>query len=293
MTPQMWHFSPSRHLTLDRPRVMAILNLTPDSFSDGGRLPTVESALAAARKALHDGADLLDLGGESTRPGSQAVSAQEQTGRVVPVLNAIRSDPELRTIPVSIDTTRSSVARAALDAGADIINDTSAGRDDPEMLPLAAARSCGLILMHRLKRPFEDSYSDRYTAPPAYFDVVEFVKAFLSGQVREALATGVSASRIVLDPGLGFGKTVEQNLDLIRRSSEFASLGFPILSGASRKSFVGRASGMAESVPADRVAGSIAISIAHNHAGARIFRVHDVGPQVQALRVAAAVSPPL
>lgn len=292
MTPPSWQFGP-RYLTLDRPRVMAILNLTPDSFSDGGRLPTVEAALGAARKAFHDGADLLDLGGESTRPGSQAVSAEEQTGRVVPVLNAIRSDPELRTIPVSIDTTRSSVARAALDAGADIINDTSAGRDDPEMLPLAAARSCGLILMHRLKRPFEDSYSDRYTAPPAYFDVVEFVKAFLSGQVREALATGVSANRIVLDPGLGFGKTVEQNLDLIRRSSEFASLGFPILSGASRKSFVGRASGMAESVPADRVAGSIAISVAHYHAGARIFRVHDVAPQVQALRVAAAISPPV
>ena len=292
MTHAAWQFR-NRQLTLDRPRVMAILNLTPDSFSDGGRLPTVEAAVAAALRAVADGADILDFGGESTRPGSMPVDADEQIRRVAPVIEAVRRDAVMSSIPISIDTTRAAAARAAIDAGADIINDTSAGLDDPDMLPLAAESGAGLVLMHRLRRPADDSYSDRYSAPPIYSDVVAEVKAFLSERARTAIGAGVDSSKIVLDPGLGFGKTVEQNLELIRRTGEFVALGFPILSGASRKSFVGRAAGLAESTPVDRIAASIGISLAHCLAGARLFRVHDVGAQAQALRVLAAARPPI
>lgn len=291
MTTQAWHFG-DRVLTLDQPRVMAILNLTPDSFSDGGRLLTVEAAVEAARKAVADGADILDLGGESTRPGATSVDDAEQIRRVEPVVAAIRRDSAISAIPISVDTTRSQVAGAAVEAGADIINDTSGGLDDAGMLVVAAASGRGLVLMHRLRRPADDSYSDRYSAPPIYADVVAEVGAFLAERARAAIDAGVDRSKIVLDPGLGFGKTVEQNLELIRRTPEFASLGFPILSGASRKSFVGRASGLGESSPKDRLAGSIGISLAHHLAGARLFRVHDVAAQAQALRALVAVRPP-
>jgi dihydropteroate synthase len=288
-----WQLTPDLVLTLDQPRVVGILNLTPDSFSDGGLLPTIADALHVARRLVSEGADILDLGGESTRPGSHSVSAEEQIQRVIPVIEAIRRDPQLRAIPLSIDTTLAPVAAAVINAGANVINDTSAGLDDSRMLPLAAQSRAGLILMHRLRRPANDSYSDRYSAPPIYNDVVAEVKSFLAGRARAATDAGIDPSRIVLDPGLGFGKTVEQNLELIRRTKEFLSLGFPILSGASRKSFVGRAAGLTDSTPRDRPAASIGISIAHYYAGARIFRVHEVGPQAQALRAAAAAKPPL
>jgi dihydropteroate synthase len=287
----VWRIGPDKTLTLDRPRVIAILNLTPDSFSDGGGLPTVEAALAAAHRALDAGADMLDIGGESTRPGASRVSAEVQIRRTEPVIRAIRSaGAPLATIPISIDTTLAAVARPALDAGADAINDVAAGLEDPGVLPLAAARRAGVILMHRLAPPEADFYSDAYTAPPRYGDVVAEVGDFLAWRAGEAMRAGVRHDGIVLDPGLGFGKSVEQNLELVRRTGEICRLGFPVLSGASRKSFVGRASGLTESEPRDRVAGSVAFSIAHYQAGARLFRVHDVAAHVQALRAVAAIA---
>jgi len=288
--PLLWFAGPNKTLRLDRPRVMAILNLTPDSFFDGGLYPTLDHALRAADRAVLDGADLLDIGGESTRPGAPRTDPDEQLRRVLPLIRAIRTAAEpLSSIPISIDTTRVEVARAALDAGADAINDISGGTDDPDILPLAAQRSAGIVLMHRLVPPPQDSYSDRYAEPPAYNDVVGDVGGFLAGRAAAAVDAGIRAGAIVLDPGLGFGKTVEQNLDLIRRTPELVRLGYPILSAASRKSFVGRAAGLGTSTPKDRLPASIALSVAHYLAGASIFRVHDVAPQVQALRAAAAL----
>jgi len=286
-----WSIAPGREVALDKPLVLAIINATPDSFSDGGEHLAIDDALRFARRALQDGAWALDVGGESTRPGAQPVEEAEQIRRVVPIIRGIR-DLGIGA-PISVDTTSASVARAALDAGADIINDISAGRDDAGMLPLAAERRCGLILMHRLRAPAVDSYSDRYSSPPEYNDgaggVVGVVKAFLAQRLEIAQRAGVDPSALVLDPGLGFGKTVEQNFELIRRSRELLELGRPLLSGASRKSFVGKASGVGE--PRDRVAGSVVISVAHLLSGVRLFRVHDVRAHAQALRVAFRLSP--
>lgn len=289
--PASWHFAPGRRLDLSRPRVMAIFNITPDSFSDGGENLDTGRALAAAGQALADGASILDIGGESTRPGAARIPADEQIARIVPLIRAIRrSSSDLAQIPISIDTTLAPVARAAIDAGADAINDVAAGLEDPAIFALAAERCAGIILMHRLHQPQHDSYSDRYATQPQYTDVVAEVREFLQQRIAAAMHAGIPRQAIMIDPGLGFGKTVEQNLELIRRNAEFASLGSPILSAASRKSFVGRAMGLEQSLPADRLPGSLAITIMHYAAGARLFRVHDVRPQVQALAAAAAVA---
>lgn len=293
-TTGVWNLAGGRSIPLDRPRLMAILNLTPDSFYDGGRLPNPEAALAAAARAVDEGADILDIGGESTRPGAQRIGAEEQIARVVPLIRAVRSGPSpLAEIPISIDTTLAPVARAALDAGADAINDVSAGTEDAGLLPLAAERRAGLILMHRLLPPDRDRYSDRYERPPAYRDLVEDVRAFLADRVAAALAAGCDPGSILIDPGLGFGKTVDQNLELIRRTRELADLPlaggsrrFPVLSALSRKSFVGRAAGLAGSAPADRLAPTLALSAVHLASGASIFRVHDVREHALALHAA-------
>jgi dihydropteroate synthase len=287
---QCWRLARGRWLALDAPRVLGILNVTPDSFSDGGQHMDAGAALAAAERMVGEGAAMLDIGGESTRPGASRVSAAEQIRRVIPVIEAIRrAGGALGEVPLSIDTTHSSVAEAALGAGADTINDVSAGTEDARVLDVAAQRSAGLILMHRLRPPDTDSYSDRYAQPPRYTDVAAEVGSFLRARAEAAMAAGVMRDAIVLDPGLGFGKTVEQNLELIRRSGDFAGLGFPLLSAASRKSFVGCAIGLEKSEPRERTAGSIAVSIMHYERGVRLFRVHDVAAQVQALRTAAAV----
>lgn len=282
-----WRLTGGRVLTLDRPRLMAILNVTPDSFSDGGTLTTPERVVDRARRALDEGADMLDIGGESTRPGAQRVHADEQIARVVPAIRAIR-DAGIDA-PISVDTTRVAVASSALDAGADAINDVSGGLEEPDILTRAAECSCGLILMHRLRPPERDTYSTQYAdAPPAYEGgVVRAVRDALEACARRAINAGVSRDAIVLDPGLGFGKTVEQNIALVRASTEFETIGFPTLGAASRKSFVGALSGVDE--PSDRVAGSIAFALAQHARGVRLFRVHDVAPHAQALRVAHAI----
>ncbi|TVQ34187.1 MAG: dihydropteroate synthase [Phycisphaeraceae bacterium] len=283
-----WRLAHDRALPLDRSRILAILNVTPDSFSDGGHLPTIDTAVEAARAAVRQGADMLDIGAESTRPGAQRIDAAEQIRRAAPVIEAIR-DAGI-DVPISIDTTLVPVAKAALEAGADAVNDVSGASEDPQMLTLVKEFDAGVILMHRRLPPDADSYSDAYEAPPDYGDesqgagVVKRVRDVMERLTLAALQAGVGPESIVLDPGLGFGKTVEQNYRLISCARELLELGHPLLAGASRKSFIGHVSGV--EAPRDRVAGSVAAAVAMRLAGVMLFRVHDVDAHAQALRVA-------
>lgn len=291
MAKEVWRVSDRCTLDLSVPRVVAILNVTPDSFADGGRLGSPELVAAAAERAVRDGAAMLDVGGESTRPGAARVSAAEQIARVVPAIRALRA--RLPQTPISVDTTLAEVANAALDAGADAINDVSAGEEDDAMLALAAKRRAGIILMHRLRPPGSDSYSDRYANAPAYNGaqgVVGEVRAYLAKRMAEAIAAGIAQEAIVLDPGLGFGKSVEQVLELIRGTPVLRALGRPIMSALSRKSFVGRVGLGRDSEPAERLAPTLALSVLHLGFGASLFRVHDVREHVEALAAARAIS---
>jgi dihydropteroate synthase len=288
---QSWRVDAGRELPLDRPRIIGILNVTPDSFSDGGSYADFKQAADAALAMHRDGARIIDIGGESTRPGSTAVDSSEQVRRTLPVIKELRRHLNSDKVLISIDTTQSEVAQAALDGGADLINDISAGLDDARMLPLAASRQCGLILMHRRVASAADTFSHQYEYEPDYGgDVVLAVRQFLAQRAHEACQAGVHPQSIVIDPGLGFGKSVRQNYELAGRIHELAELKYHVLSAASRKSFIGSVS--AERNPPRRVAGSIAMSIAHWFMGVRLFRVHDVLPQWQALNVAAAVMNP-
>lgn len=264
--------------------LMGVVNATPDSFSDGGEHLDPDVAADAAIAMVEAGASIIDVGGESTRPGAERVAAAEQIRRVVPVIEGIRRRSD---VPISIDTTLGEVARAALEAGANAINDVAAATEDPEILRVAAETGAGLVLMHRRLPPDEDRYSDRYDSPPAYSDVVAEVAAFLIGRAEAAEAAGLDPAAIALDPGLGFGKSVEQNFALLARLGEIASLGRPLLLGASRKSFVGAVSG--EGDPAKRLPGSVVAAVAGWSAGARIIRTHDVAATRQGLEVAAAI----
>ena len=257
--------------------VMGILNLTPDSFSDGGRLHSLEGAVRTARLMLAQGADLLDLGGQSTRPGAEEIGAEREIGRVLPVLQAIRAaHPEA---VLSVDTFRAPVAEAALAAGADWINDVGGGRRDPEILKVVAAAGCPYVLMH--SRGDSRSMDDL----AVYGDVVQEVRQELLVATERALAAGVKAAQVIWDPGLGFAKTTEQNLELLRRLSELAGDGFPLLVGPSRKRFIGAV--LEEPRPRARLWGTAAVCGQAIAAGAAILRVHDVGPIVQVVRMAA------
>lgn len=278
----IWRCGEHQTILGGRAVLMGILNVTPDSFSDGGLHTDVQAAAAAGVAMVGEGASIIDVGGESTRPGAQRVDAAEQIRRVVPVIEALRSRCDAM---ISIDTTLSEVARAAVDAGACIINDVAAGQEDAGVFDLATERGCGLVLMHRRFAPQDDSYSDEYEKPPAYDDVVATVQAFLISRCEAAMAAGVQRERIAIDPGLGFGKSVDQNYELLRRMDELAATGYPVLCAASRKSFIGAASGVSE--PRQRVAGSVAGSVAAYMAGVRLFRVHDVAAHREALEVAA------
>lgn len=279
-----WAIAGGRSIALDRPWVMAIVNVTPDSFSDGGEAIGVDAAMERIRCCVAEGADLFDIGGESTRPGSEPVSTEEQIRRVLPVIRAAVREGLMQ--PISIDTTSAAVARAVLDEGAAIINDVSAGADDAGMFALAAERGAGLILMHRLRRPVLDQYSTGYTRQPEYGEtaggVVGVVRDFLAERAAAAERAGVRRTSLVLDPGLGFGKSVEQNYALIRAAPEFMRLGYPLLCAASRKSFLSKPGDQ----PRDRVAASVAVSVAQFFMGVRLFRVHDVAAHVDALRAA-------
>jgi dihydropteroate synthase len=260
--------------------VMGVLNVTPDSFSDGGRFASEESAVAHAREMADAGADLIDVGGESTRPGSQPVPEDEQIRRVVPVIRRIASLP----ITISIDTTRSAVAQAALDAGAALVNDISAARDDGAMLPLLARRRVPVVLMHMRGAPatMQDN--------PVYHDVTAEVIEHLRGRMTAAKSAGVEESKILLDPGIGFGKTMEHNLELIRRQRELSSLGRPVVIGTSRKGFIGRITG--ESEPSKRLFGTAACVAWAVASGAAVVRVHDVAPMKQVVDMTRAIMTP-
>ena len=263
---------------------MGVLNVTPDSFSDGGSFASVAEAVDHALGMINDGACIIDVGGESTRPGAAPVSADQQIARTRPVIERLRQADD---VLISIDTTNSVVAEAALDAGANIINDVSAGQDDERMLPLAGRRACGLVLMHRLTSPALDSYSDQYFQNPTYDDVVANICEFLLQRCEAATSHGVDHVAITLDPGLGFGKSKEHNFQLIRRANEIVQLGFPVLSAASRKSFVGAVTDVP--TPSQRVIGSTAVSVAHWLSGVQLFRVHDVAAHREALSMAQAI----
>ncbi|MBN1556200.1 MAG: dihydropteroate synthase [Phycisphaerae bacterium] len=265
-----------------RPVVMGVLNVTPDSFSDGGAFFSPDDATRQARRMLADGADVIDIGAESTRPGSDRVSPDDQISRLAEILPAVCAAARQAGALVSIDTTRSAVARFALDAGAAILNDISAGRDDPEMFPLAAERKVPVILMHMLGQPAT------MQADPRYEDVVAEVKAFLTERIAVAVAAGLPREYCIVDPGIGFGKRLEHNLALLAGVRELTRLGVPVLLGPSRKRFLGELTGATD--PADRLGGTIGACVTGYSAGASIFRVHDVAPVRQALTVAAAVN---
>jgi dihydropteroate synthase len=257
---------------------MGILNVTPDSFSDGGRFTDTTAAVTAARAMVNTGADLIDVGGESTRPGSSPVSEQEQIKRVAAVIGAITREMD---IAVSIDTTRAAVAAAALDAGACLVNDISAGRDDPALLPLVAARRVPVILMHMQGTPatMQDN--------PVYTDVVSEVAKFLSEQSVYAQTAGVHRADVLIDPGIGFGKAVEHNLQLLHGLAELASLGRPMVVGTSRKGFIGKITG--ETVATDRIFGTAATVAWAAANRAAVVRVHDVPEMVRVVSMIRAI----
>ena len=263
-------------LTPDAPLVMGILNVTPDSFSDGGEFFEAAEAADRALEMVDQGADIIDIGGESTRPESLSVAADEETARILPVLEAVAAKT---ACPLSIDTTKPEVARAALDAGATIINDTTALADD-RMRALAAERGCPVILMHMKGTPRTMQKS------PFYRDLLGEITLFLRRRIDEAVSAGVEREQIIIDPGIGFGKTAEHNLDIIRRLKVLRSLGRPILVGASRKSFLGKVTGRPapERVVATSAANALAVA-----SGAHILRVHDVREAKDAALVAAAI----
>ncbi len=261
------------------PVLMGILNVTPDSFSDGGEFFGVKPAVVQAEKMLDEGAHIIDLGGESTRPGSDPVSPEEELRRVLPVVRGIlESRPETK---ISIDTYRASTAEAALDAGARVVNDVTALRGDSRMAGLVAERGCPVVLMHMLGEP------KSMQRDPRYDNVVREVRDFLVSRVEYAISAGVREENVILDPGIGFGKTLRHNLELLNGLNVFVELGFFVLVGASRKSFLGKILG--SDATGDRLFGTVATNVIAYERGATLFRVHDIRANKEALEVAAAV----
>ncbi len=252
-------------LSPDRPRIMGILNVTPDSFSDGGAYFDVNDAVAQARLMIADGADILDIGGESTRPGATEVSVAEETARVIPVIHALR-DAGLST-PISIDTRKAPVAHQALAAGANIVNDVSAMEFDTDMADVVATSGAPICLMHSQGRP------DTMQNDPRYGDVVAEVRDYLAARIEVAVAAGIARSKIITDPGIGFGKRLEHNITLLQNLHQFHDLGCPILLGASRKKFIGTLTDAPNA--ADRMPGSVAVALWGVTQGVQILRVHD------------------
>jgi dihydropteroate synthase len=259
---------------------MGVVNVTPDSFSDGGRFLDSEAALSRARRLIAAGADIIDVGGESTRPGAKAVSEAEELARVLPLIEALKAEA---AVPISIDTMKPSVARAAVQAGAAIWNDVTALGYAPESLSTAAALGCTVILMHMRGAP------RTMARDPRYDDVVAEVAAFLDARARAAMAAGVAREHIWLDPGIGFGKTAQHNLTLLASLDPIVALGFPVVLGVSRKRFIGAIDPSAAARPDDRLGGSLAAALAGARAGVAVVRVHDVRETRQALAVHAAI----
>lgn len=266
------------HLT--RPLIMGILNITPDSFSDGGKFNTIESALAQARRMMTEGVDIIDIGGESTRPGAKSVSTEEQILRVIPVIKAIHKALPA-TVAISIDTTLSAVAKAALDAGATLINDISAGVRDTAILALAAEYKVSMILMHIKGQPANMQNA------PFYHHVVNEVLSALQERIDAALAAGIAKQQIAIDPGIGFGKRKQDNIDLLANLERFVATGYPVLLGTSRKRFMGSLCAVTD--PLELVGATAATTAMGVQQGVQIFRVHDVNANRQAADVAWAI----
>jgi dihydropteroate synthase len=262
-------------------RIMGVVNVTPDSFSDGGLFLDTDDAVRHALELVAEGADILDVGGESTRPGAEPVAGDEERRRVVPVLERVAAAGA--RVQLSIDTSKRDVAGAALDAGATYVNDVTAFRADPGMAGLVAERGVDCCLMHMLGEP------RTMQVDPRYEDVVSDVKAFLEERLAFAVAEGVPEERVMLDPGIGFGKALEHNLELLRRLDEIVALGRPVVVGTSRKSFLGRITGREVG---ERLPGTIATNVLALERGASVFRVHEVAPVRDALAVAAATVGP-
>jgi dihydropteroate synthase len=267
-------------------RVMGVINVTPDSFSDGGRFDDLASAVLQARRQIAEGADILDIGGESTRPGAAPVSEAQELDRVIPLIQAIRAES---AIPISVDTMKPGVARAAVGAGATMWNDVSALRHAPDSLAAAADLGCEVVLMHMQGEP------GAMQVAPHYEDVVSEVTGFLAARAKAAIAAGVAREKIWLDPGIGFGKhMIRHNLPLLGGLDRIVALGFPVLLGVSRKSFIGALDGGNVSpdqrLPHERLGGSIAGALVGAAAGVAAVRVHDVRETVQALRVWQAIA---
>lgn len=272
-----WKMAGGRVLELGAvSRVMGILNVTPDSFSDGGLHLDFRAAVAHGEAMVREGADLIDVGGESTRPGAPEVPAEEEIRRVVPVIEALRP----LGVPISIDTRKAAVARKALEAGAVVVNDVSGLRFDPELAETVKRFGAGLVVMHSRGTPEDMAGNSRY------HDVVEEVSRELREACGRAAAAGIAPEAVMIDPGLGFAKTAAHNLALIRHLDRLVALGRPILVGGSRKSFIGR---ILDRPPLDRLEGSLAVAVAAALAGAHVLRVHDVGSTIAALRVTDAI----
>ncbi len=269
--------APATTLDLRYPCIMGVLNVTPDSFSDGGRFLAADAALEQALTLVREGAAVVDIGGESTRPGSDPVGLDDELQRVVPVIEALAARAG---VPISVDTTKAEVARRALAAGARMVNDVSALRTDPAMAEVVAEAGSPVCLMHMQGQPktMQDA--------PRYDDVVGEVIAFLEERMAFAVSQGVREEQVLLDPGIGFGKTIEHNLTLLRHLDRLVALGRPVVLGTSRKRFLGAILG---AEPGERVVGTMATTVIGLLAGAHVFRVHDVKPNYEALRVALAV----
>lgn len=267
---------PDRQMILSRTHVMGVVNVTPDSFSDGGKYFDREAAIKHALRLVEEGADIVDVGGESTRPGAGSVSVEEEWGRVEPVIKALERETD---VPISIDTMKPEVAWKAIEAGAIMVNDVSGLRNE-EMVKLVASEKVAVVIMHMLGEPRTMQEN------PAYRDVVKEVKEYLGRQMEAAVKAGVPPEAIVVDPGIGFGKTAQHSLALINHVSDLAELGRPVMIGASRKSFIGK---ITSTNADDRLEGSLAAAVLAAVRGASLVRAHDVRPTIRALKVAEAI----
>ena len=274
----LWHFRTQSFDLTHRGLIMGVLNVTPDSFSDGGRFFDPSAAIARGLVMVEEGADILDIGGESTRPGATPVEAEEELRRILPVIRGLRKQSR---IPISIDTMKARVAAAAVEAGADIINDISGLQHDPDMARVAAESEAGLVLMHLRGTP------RTMQQEPEYTDVVAEVCGYLRSAGNAAISAGVAVDRLVFDPGIGFGKTMDHNLALLRALPSFQIYGRPVLLGVSRKSFIGRLLGNTD--PLSREAPTIALTAWARQHGVRIVRVHAVKENAHALRMMEAI----
>lgn len=278
MTPRIWKIK-GRTLSIGpRPLLMGIVNVTPDSFSDGGRFLDPKAAVEHAQRLIHEGADLLDIGGESTRPGSEPIPLDEELRRVMPVVEALAARV---AVPISVDTSKADVARRALQSGAAIINDVTALVGDSEMVEVAARSAAGVVVMHMQGRPATMQNE------PTYADVVEEVLAFLRNRLDELARQGIDQSRVAVDPGIGFGKTLEHNLQILHHVERFGELGRPVCIGHSRKKIIGTLTGRPVQ---DRRYGTIGAALALAHKGVAILRVHDVAAVREALDLFLAVA---